>query len=320
MGLFGSMTRVVRASLLGGLVLLGCEAIAGYNDVEPWPRDAGRPPRDAAPDTSYVDVTADVSENDGGRDAISDTEAGPCVVLTGNDACSNVPRFTAPRQVIDGRGDEFCDIEAMVFDVDSCPTLFPSEPRDMPERVFLRIGWSADAFHLHVRVIDPAVLVNPNPDRLWDGDAVEIYVAGTSGEGLTGSYNGTNDGGAIQIVLAPPGAGFGTRGRAFFNPGNGVHQNTPISSSIYGGRLTEDGYELELRYPWVAFADPAVPGGRIAFDLAVDARSDSDAGGREVQCIISNVFVDGESACDFQAGQAAQPWCDDRTWCQPTLE
>lgn len=317
------MKRGIRL-LLAALAVFGCEAIAGYNDVEPWPRDAGTAGRggaDAAVADSARDVANDRSSSDADADSgIGDADSGPCVMLTGNDACSRVPRFSAPRQIVDGSGDEFCDIEAMVFDVDSCPTLLPSEPPDMPERVYLRIGWSADAFHLHVRVVDPAVLVNPNPDRLWDGDAVEIYVAGASGEKLTGSYNGSNDGGAIQIVLAPPGAGFGTRGRAFFNPGGGVHQNAPISSSIYAGRLTDDGYELELRYPWVAFADPAVPGARIAFDLAVDARSDSDASGRQVQCIISNVFVEGESACGFDDGRPAEPWCDDRTWCQPALD
>ncbi|HMJ13474.1 MAG TPA: sugar-binding protein, partial [Polyangiaceae bacterium] len=174
--------------------------------------------------------------------------------------------------------------------------------------------------HLHVRVVDPAVLVNPDPDRLWDGDAIEIYLAGASGENLTGSYNGTNDGGAIQIVLAPPGAGFPTRGRAFFNPSASQHTNAPINASIYAGRRTDEGYELELRYPWSAVADPAVRGARIAFDLAVGARKDSDAGGRQIQCIISDVFVDGQSACGFPAGTAAQPYCDDRTWCQPTLE
>jgi hypothetical protein len=317
------MTRGTRVLLLGALAFVGCEAIAGYDDVEPWPREAGAAGQGGA-DAAISDSARDVSnDSNPPRDAeagIEDAEAGPCSMLTGNDACSRVPRFTAARQVVDGSGEEFCDIQAMVFDVDSCPTLIPSEPPDMPERVYLRIGWSMDAFHLHVRVVDPAVLVNPNPDRLWDGDAIEIYVAGASGEKLTGSYNGSNDGGAIQIVLAPPGAGFGTRGRAFFNPGGGVHQNTPISSSIYAGRLTADGYELELRYPWVAFADPAVPGARIAFDLAVDARSDSDASGRQIQCIISNVLVDGELACGFDDGRPAEPWCDDRAWCQPTLD
>ncbi|HEY6560347.1 MAG TPA: sugar-binding protein [Polyangiaceae bacterium] len=318
------MTRAIRLLLLWGLALFGCEAIAGYNDVEPWPRDAGSSGRggaDAAISDGARDVAHETSPSDGEAGiSDADVEAGPCMMRTGNDACSRVPRFTAARQVVDSFGDEFCNIEAMVFDVDSCPTLIPSEPPSMPESVHLRIGWSADAFHLHVRVEDPSVLVNPDPNRLWDGDAVEIYIAGVTGEALTGSYNGRNDGGAIQIVLAPPGAGFDTRGRAYINPGADVHVNTPITSSFYAGRLTEDGYELELRYPWLAFAEPAVEGARIAFDLAVDARDDSDASGRQIQCIISNVFVAGESACGFTDGRPAEPWCDDRTWCRPTLQ
>jgi hypothetical protein len=221
---------------------------------------------------------------------------------------------------VDGIGDEFCDIPAMVFDVTSCPTLYPPTGFPaLPEKVYLRVGWSTDAFHLHVHVIDPNVIVNPNPGMLYSGDAVEIFIAGASGDKLHGSYNGSNDGGAIQIVLAPPGAGFQTRGQAFFNPGGGVHSNAPISSSIYAGRLVSDGYELEVRFPWVAFADPAVAGAKIAFDIAVAAQQDPDAGGRQLQCIISDVFVDGADACGYPAGQEAQPWCDDRCWCQPEL-
>jgi hypothetical protein len=345
-----SVARWIFVALFGAGI--GCEAIAGYNDVEPWPAQGGSSGAgrggasgsgasgsggsggnggssgrggggtgggDAMPDRSTGGsasggTAGDASLVDGPRDA----DAGPCPILVGNDACSTVPRFKAARQVVDGVGDEFCDIPAMEFDVNSCPTLLPPEPPSLPERVFLRIAWSEDAFHLHVKVVDPNVVVNPESGSLWNGDAVEIYVAGTSGAGLTGQYNGTNDGGAIQIVLGPPGGGHGVRGQAFFNY-NGQHTSTRINEQSYAGRLVPDGYELELRFPWVAFADPRVPGGRIGFDIAVGAQQNADAGGRELQCIISDVFVDGEEACGSQPGVPAQPWCDDRTWCQPEL-
>lgn len=368
-----------------GLSVTGCEAIAGYNRVQPWPPEAATQPEDggrAAPDGggaggsgsrggaggtgarasggrasgrdsgaggasgAGVDAGGDgeapagtggrrVDAGDAGvfvpdssadgapaREAGEDAPSGPCPVLVGNDACATVPRFTASTQVVDGIGDEFCDVPAMVFDVSECPTLLRvtvADPAEMPERATLRIAWSSDAFHLHIHVADPQVIVNPDPARLWDGDAVELFIAGPSAGGLTGSYNGSNDGGAIQIVLAPPGAGFPTRGQAFFNPGGNVHTNAPISSSIYAGRLVDDGYELELRLPWVAFADPAIPGALMGFDVAISTQKDADVG-RQLQCIISDVEVDGTEACDFPRNRPAEPYCDDRTWCRPELQ
>jgi hypothetical protein len=103
------------------------------------------------PEASMVDSGAGGTEGD--------VSVGPCPVLTGNDACAKVPHFTARTQVVDGIGDEFCDVPAMEFDVATCPKVltFGSEPGALPEKVFLRIAWSPDAFHLHIRVIDPSV-------------------------------------------------------------------------------------------------------------------------------------------------------------------
>jgi hypothetical protein len=346
-----SLRRSSLTALLGACAAIGCEMIAGYNDVEPRPPLAasgaagsgtsgtlgsgggqlgaagdggsgGQPNLDArtdtpVPDSSSGGTSSDVSIDNGPKDA----DAGPCTIIVGNDACDTVPRFpTGVTQVIDGFGDEFCTIPAMEFDVNDCPTMIPGgELPNLPEKVYLRVAWSQFHFHLHVKVEDPNVLVNPADTSLWNGDAVEIYIAGTSGAGLTGSYDGTDDGGAIQIVLAPPGGGHAARGQAFFNPGDGRHTSTRIDASTYAGRLTSDGYELELIYTWLPIANPRVPGAKIAFNIAVGAQQVLDAGGRQLQCIISNVFVDGEEACGYTPGTPAQPWCDNRTWCQPEL-
>ena len=76
---------------------------------------------------------------------------------------------------------------------------------------------------------------------------------------------------------------------------------------------------MELRYPWAATAKPAVAGGRVAFTFAVDVQDDARAAGRQLQCLISAVFVDGSEACGLAEGTPAEPYCDDRTWCQPLL-
>jgi hypothetical protein len=347
------MDRNFLACLLVACQPLGCDIIAGYDDVEPWPAETGLVATNDASDVSQqteVDVTAkdaaaddaasrdvstrdtmtsdrkidDVSVSDMTNGDVTtdqgptDADAGPCTVLTGGDACANVPHFTAATQVVDGIGDEFCDIPAMVFEVKSCPTIYPqNDPPPMPEKVLVRIAWSDVYFHLHIHVVDPKVIVNPDPGNLWSGDAVEIYIAGTSD--LHGSYNGTNDGGAIQIVLAPPAGGLPTRGQAFFNPGGTTHTSAPINDMIYAGRIVADGYELELQLPWVAFAPARKAGNKIGFDLAVDAQQDPDAGGRQTQCIFTNKFADGKDACGYAMGSPAQPWCEDRSWCTPTL-
>jgi hypothetical protein len=348
-----SRLRLPRAALLGLLSALGCEAIAGYNDVEPRPSASGGASgsggsrsggaggssatggsgdtggaggssgasgsggaggntiRDASSEDQRV---TDAKQNDVTTDrALVDAEAGACTMLTGADPCISVQRFTAAAQVIDGVGDEFCNIRAVVLDVDNCPTNYPKTPPALPERAYLRVAWSMAAIHLHVHVDDPLVQPNLSDDRIWDGDAVELFVTSASGSGLHGSYDGTSDNGAIQIIMAPPTPSFPANARAFFNDGT-----SNIAVSNVAGRLVPGGYEIEIRFPWVV--PPAGPSSRIALNLSIDARDVTDgSGGRQLECILSDVFVDGQSACGFSAGTAAKPYCDDRSWCQPTL-
>ena len=128
-----------------------------------------------------------------------------------------------------------------------CGTTVPDMPPPLAETIYLRIAWSQDAFHLHVHVVDPNVVVNPMSSLLWNADAVEVFIAGTGT--LHGAYTGSNEGGAIQIVLSPPADGFPTRGTAFFNPMPGVQTNANINQSIYAGRLTDDGYGARAAAP-----------------------------------------------------------------------
>src|SRR5689334_2267475 len=105
--------RKLTLALLACGAALACEAIAGYDDVEPRRRDAKQ-------DGAVTDVSLDgYQEAEDGRteerdapgsdasdgtlqDAPLDRDAGPCSVLTGNDACAGVPHFTAAQQIVDG--------------------------------------------------------------------------------------------------------------------------------------------------------------------------------------------------------------------------
>jgi hypothetical protein len=339
--------------------MFGCEALLGFNDLEPRRAEAsveGEDDLDAseaggadAPDGEVEEPELDARsegeseaggeqpELDAGQPASNDAapgagdgasgqdaapeagaqpDASECLLPTGQDLCQTLPKFAAASQVVDGVGDEFCGIPAMTFDAVSCPTVDPDPPPALPASVSLRVAWSAQAVHLHVRVQDPAIIVQPDRARLWNGDSVEIYIAGASGAQLTGAFDGTNDGGAIQLVLTPPSGAFPARGEAFFSR-FGAHSE--IDPSLYAGRLIPGGYELELRFPWPSSANPATPGARVAFDFALGVQDAASAGGRQLQCIISDVFVDGAQACGLAAGTAAAPYCDDRTWCQPEL-
>lgn len=66
---------------------------------------------------------------------------------------------------------------------------------------------------------------------------------------------------------------------------------------------------------WVKDCWPAA----VALDFGLEVQDGARAGGRQLLCIISDVFVDGRQACALAAGAPAQPYCDDRTWCRPEL-
>src|SRR5579859_6409813 len=61
--------------------------------------------------------------------ADNDSETGaPCPILTGGDVCTSIPKLTAKQQVLDGVGDEFCDIKATKFVVANGVETDPSPP------------------------------------------------------------------------------------------------------------------------------------------------------------------------------------------------
>src|SRR5260221_12127705 len=67
----------------------------------------------------------------------------PCPILTGGDVCTTIPKFTAKQQVLDGIGDEFCDIKATKFVVANGVETDPSPPPPGIETVaWIRAGWN----------------------------------------------------------------------------------------------------------------------------------------------------------------------------------
>jgi len=250
---------------------------------------------------------------------VANGDSGVCRVSIGAAPCQVISRMPDPDlQIIDGAGDDFCGVGALVFEARNAAATSPSPAPDLPEQVTLRVAWSPGYFHSHVHVSDANVIPSTG-DVLWDGDAIEYFVAPPSTSGYDGSYSTGADRGPRQIVLSPPGPDKPARGAVYLDYVI-TGQVTTLPAEYFAGRLVSDGYELELRLPWGSVTDPPASGKRIAFDFAIDVQDSPDAGQRQLQGTINQTFVDGSELCGLASGQAAWPACDTRTWCQPALE
>ena len=187
---------------------------------------------------------------------------------------------------------------------------------------YFRVGWSADAVHVHVHVDEPGGVIAPSPTGLvYDGDAIELYLSPL--QTRTGYYGPGSDVGAQVIVAAPsadsmPEARW--EGLLWIDPDSGTTSSSVAPSGLsVAARRVAGGYEVEMQVPWTwvaAFAQgPAtVPGGGsvIGLDFAVDV---SD--GVSMRAFQSSLRVEGPAlACPVGA---LAPFCDDRMWCSPTL-
>jgi len=224
--------------------------------------------------------------------------------------CAELPHFKENAQVLDGNGEEFCNVPSMVYQVARMPWVNPSYSAGLPETVTVRVAWTEEALLAHVHVADPAVSPAADLEGLWAGDNVQFFVSGTSL--LTGAYSGREDGGARHLIIAPPSTqapnGFA---REFYE--RGANTTRPIlNRSVYATRVVKDGYEVEIRLPWAGDAAPRVVGSRIGFDFVVGASSKNFL---ELEGALANQAPLGGSSCTGQH----HPGCDDRTWCTPTL-
>ena len=233
-----------------------------------------------------------------------------CSALTA-DYCSCLPAFTGS-QVVDGAGNEFSEIAGMTFALSSAPYTHALQASAVDEVVTVRAGWSDQALLLHVHVEDPSVYPDP-ASTLWNGDNVQVFAAGT--DGLTGTYTGTEDGGAIHVLVAAPDTAGTTRSVAIYQ--NGTASTVPFTNGTYAARRLTDGYEVELRLLWASNAKARVSGARFGFDLVVGSAT-LTSGGLVLEGGLANNPVPSSSPCSL--GGRVQPGCDDRTWCTPVLE
>jgi hypothetical protein len=244
----------------------------------------------------------------GSRDCEMDGDTATCTVdpncQNGTvDLCESIPRFTGT-QVLDGSADDFC-VPAMTYALTEAGWVNPNFDAELPTVVTARVGWSAEAMHVHVHVEDPAIYISSDTtSNKWNGDSVQVFLAGT--DTLTGNYTGTQDGGATHIIATPDGTAI-----EIFE-GSSVLTN---GFSDVVGRSVADGYEIELRIPWASSADARSSGAAFGFNLGVTA--DDTGSGSVLEGMLANNSVTTPAT---YCSSGAFPGCDDRTWCLPVLE
>jgi hypothetical protein len=223
-------------------------------------------------------------------------------------------RFTASKQVLDGIGDEFCNVPPVHYTAANAPyreghTAGSPAPLTPPvEAVTFRAAWSPDAFHLHAHVDDPSIFESTDLTTLWNGDEVEIFVAGGTNYSVT--YPDGTNANAIQIGIVPPMGIVAARGVVYLG-----QTRQPLDSQYFAARLVSGGYEVEVQLPWPGTAKPSQAGDTIGFYFGLSAQDNASVG-REEYASLPVVAVSG-STCP---SSPPLPWCDGRTWCHPTVK
>ena len=123
------------------------------------------------------------------------------------------------------------------------------------------LAFTDGAIYGAVRVRDDKL--TPNPRRAFDGDSVELFIDGRSGESQGSSYTGK---GCAQLFLAPLGKEGVVR-----KVGAGA-AGAP-DGAVYAWRKTAEGYDVEFRIPLDHRFFPAVNGEekfRVGFDIGLN--------------------------------------------------
>lgn len=262
---------------------------------------------------------AETSNGDAPLDAVVDEvpreadATSTCSILSGGDVCSSIPRL-AKTPVLDGVGDEYCDVPATKLVVaNGVLASKKPAPSDVDSIAYVRAAWTSDALWIHVRV-EQSTIVAPAPsDQLYWGDAIELYVSGTNA--LHGPFDGdTKDPGALHYLIAP---GDGTTAPRGITSGAG---SVLGSFTSFASRLVTGGYEIEVELLWSQLRGVPTKGATIGFDFGVDVRkSPSITGGPYFQSFLAFLPDSTHAGCPSTIPEGI-PACDDLTWCRPTLE
>jgi hypothetical protein len=223
--------------------------------------------------------------------------------------------FTAATQVLDAYADEFCDVPPVHFTAGDAPykegeTGSMSAPNPPPpEEITFRAAWSTAAFHFHAHIVDPMICVNSDLTGLYNGDELELFVAG--GTDFTVTYPTGTSANAISIGISPARGTIPSRAVLYRN-----QTRTAFDQQYWATRLTADGWEVEVRLPWPGTLMPAAAGATLGFQLGLSMAEVQGGNRVEFATLPIPTGVTGTTCPQNHA----MPWCDDRTWCKPIAQ
>lgn len=138
---------------------------------------------------------------------------------------------------------------------------------DLGARVYA--NWTSNALHVAVAVSDDRVVALPAPANPWDGDCVEVFLDGRSGDM---QWQAPPTDGCFQIAVAP-----GAEDRAPNVLTWAQGKPRPVRGLNVATRRTEKGYVVEMQIPLSLRNFPAgdwVPGRPIKMSVLLYDRDD----------------------------------------------
>ncbi|MEW6753062.1 MAG: metallophosphoesterase [Candidatus Latescibacterota bacterium] len=181
------------------------------------------------------------------------------------EASFTVSRVAAP--TVDGDLAEWSGVPTMAVDEDS-PTV---HNRDLYSgngdlRAAVRLGWSPQALHLSLDVVDDA-LVDAEAREVWENDSVELYLDGRPEAERSAAY-GPLVSQNILPVLRPVGVVFA---------GN---NGWPAEAIDWALRHSQHGYSVEASIPFgrICGRPQGRPGETLRFDLMINDRDNPEGG------------------------------------------
>ena len=252
---------------------------------------------------------------DGGVTPVDGPVAG-CTNDTVN-PCTTIPSFTGT-QTVDGKDDDMCQVPLFAFIKPAAGAVtawHDIQDADYPV-VTARIGWSAAGLHVFFDVADSSVQTvdMADPGQVltapYQGDSIELFFSAS--DNATGAPGGDN---AMQVTLAPTGKSVSVK-TVNDNGISTTYTELPAGQAV-GQVKADGGYVVEALVPWPG--SPPSAGSRVRFDLGVniaDTTFTNVGDMRDAQMTLNLTTVSGQTSCPG----AAEPYCDDRTWCSTTLQ
>jgi hypothetical protein len=246
-----------------------------------------------------------------------DAGAGSCSGGATADPCkSGLPKFTGS-QAVDGNGSDLCSLPYFVLNAQNAAKVINSNnvPTSQFETATARVGWDAAGLHAYIDVQDGSVqtanMVDPSQAtaKAYQGDSIELFFS--SDANVTGMTS--KDSNTIHLIIPANGPAVTVK------DSGGSGTQTALPTAQYAQASTTTGYAIEVSIPWPGSAPSA--GGAIRFDMALNSADKNFTGidkMRDGQLMYFVGAVNGSTTC--QGSDGTVPWCDNRTWCQTTVQ